>query len=167
MAVTWCWASNGRKLLAPLCGISPTCLYNLSCPEKDIAGHKRAASYIRNSSKWLQHSVMKGRSLLIQMVNYESGGCFATTNVVVEDLLAEFGGLFEEPKGLPPHRSCDHKIILKDGTQPISTRPYRYPFYQKTEIEKLVAEMLKTGMIRPSSSPFSSPVLLVRKVDGS
>jgi hypothetical protein len=46
-------------------------------------------------------------------------------------------------------------------------RPYRYPFYQKEEIEKIVQELLDSGMIRPSHNPFSSPVLVVRKADGT
>ena len=57
--------------------------------------------------------------------------------------------------------------MFKEGTQAISERPYRYTFYQKSQIEKIVHELLEVGSIRPSQSPFSSPVLLVRKANGS
>ncbi|KAL6220009.1 hypothetical protein ACLB2K_007767 [Fragaria x ananassa] len=42
-----------------------------------------------------------------------------------------------------------------------------YPYSQKSEIEKIISDLLAEGIIRPSISPFSSPVLLVKKKDGS
>nr|KYP53509.1 Transposon Ty3-I Gag-Pol polyprotein [Cajanus cajan] len=69
--------------------------------------------------------------------------------------------------GLTPWRSRSHAIKLHASQGPVSVRPYRYPHHQKEEIEKQVKEMLHSRMIRPSSSPFTSPALLVKKKDYS
>ncbi|CAM8982118.1 unnamed protein product [Rhodiola kirilowii] len=82
-------------------------------------------------------------------------------------LLHTYSTVFDPPHGLPPHRSTDHTIPLINGANPITVRPYRYPHYQKTEIETMIKTMLADGIIRPSHSPFSLPVLLVKKKDGS
>jgi len=63
----------------------------------------------------------------------------------VELSLQEFEHVFETPTGLPPLRGHEHPIILKEGAQPVCQRPYRYPFYQKNEIEKIVKELLSMG----------------------
>ena len=68
---------------------------------------------------------------------------------------------------MPPKRLFDHAIPLKPGAVPISLRPYRYNFHQKNELEKQVKEMLSSGIIQASQSPYSSPALLVKKKDGT
>jgi hypothetical protein len=45
--------------------------------------------------------------------------------------------------------------------------PYRHPKKFKDEIEKEIKELLDMGHIRPSSSPFASSVVLVKKKDGT
>lgn len=66
-----------------------------------------------------------------------------------------------------PTRDIGHCITLKEGTEPVNVRPYRYAYFQKAKIKKQVYEMLSLGLIRPTTSPFSSLVLSVKKKDGS
>lgn len=81
----------------------------------------------------------------------------------IVNLLSEFERLFREPHGLPLIKAKDHAIRLYDGVQPPNLRPYRYPYYQKNEIEKIVQEMLSVGVIHLSVSLFSSAIILVEK----
>jgi len=85
----------------------------------------------------------------------------------MDSLLASYEDVFCKPHGLPPARELDHAIHLNPGSGPVNVKPYRYPYFQKNIMEQLVANMLTDGIIRPSTSPFSSPVLLVRKKDGT
>ena len=84
----------------------------------------------------------------------------------IAQLLVEYQNIFEASTGLPPPQSKEHSIILQLGISLISVRPYRCPQLQKNEIERLVVEMLEAGIIQPNTSPYSSPVLLVKKKDG-
>ena len=85
----------------------------------------------------------------------------------LQQLLVQYSHLFEIPTGLPPIRNHDHTIPLIAGSQPVKLKPYRYPSLQKNELERMVSEMLQTGIIRDSTSPFASPVVMVKKKDGS
>lgn len=85
----------------------------------------------------------------------------------IRTLLEEYSDIFSTPKGLPPARAQDHSIPIKQGSQPINSRPYRCPYFQKEEIEKITKEMLNSGVIRNSASPYASPVLLVKKKDNT
>jgi len=75
--------------------------------------------------------------------------------------------VFETPKGIPPIPDHDHVIHLIPRSVPPNIRPYKYLYAQKSEIERMVAEMLEVGIIQPSQSSFSGPVVLVHKKDGS
>lgn len=57
--------------------------------------------------------------------------------------------------------------MLKKDSVLVSVQPYRYSYFHKIEIKKIVADLLKSWVIRPSQSPFSAPMLLVKKSYGS
>jgi len=84
----------------------------------------------------------------------------------IQNVLQRHKQVFQLPKGLPPSRNREHTINLQSCTTPINSRPYRYSFTQKNEMEALIREMLPVEIIWPSISPFSSTVLLVKKKDG-
>ncbi|MCO5604708.1 hypothetical protein L7F22_058878 [Adiantum nelumboides] len=91
-----------------------------------------------------------------------------------EDLeLSKFLNQFQDvfigdiPGELPPKRGDDdHAIELILGSSPPNKPPYRVSQAQQEEIMRQVNELVEKGM-RPSFSPFRSPVLLVHKKDGT
>ena len=87
--------------------------------------------------------------------------------VPVQVLLKQYDDLFQEPNQLPPHRSHDHRIPLKEGISAVNVRPYRHSTLQKDVVEKMTQELLNSGLVQHSSNPFSSPVVLVKKKDGT
>jgi hypothetical protein len=86
---------------------------------------------------------------------------------LMEGLLDSFSDVFTEPMGLPLPRSHDHRIVLKPGAALVAVRPYRYMTAHKDELERQCATMIAQGIICRSDSTFSSPVLLVKKSNGS
>jgi hypothetical protein len=85
----------------------------------------------------------------------------------VKEMIHDNSDLFAVPDRMPPNRVYDHAIPLYHDVVPVNCRPYRYSPHHKDEIEKQVAAMLKAGTVVPSLSPFASPILLVKKKDGS
>ena len=75
--------------------------------------------------------------------------------------------MFDTPKALPPVRDHDHAIHLIPRSVPPKIRPYRYPYVQKSEIERMIAEMLEVGIIQPTQIYLFSLVVLLHNKDGS
>ncbi|WVY96710.1 hypothetical protein V8G54_028861 [Vigna mungo] len=88
-------------------------------------------------------------------------------NTVLQEILGTFEGIFSTPQEIPRKRHFNDQIPIKAGIDPINVRPYRYPHLLKAVIDNQVAEMSQTGIIRASKSPYSTPVILVKKKDGN
>ena len=71
------------------------------------------------------------------------------------------------PDGLPPKRRVSHAIPLEAGAQPITQRGRRLSWQQEQEMLSQVKDLVRKGWISPSSSPWASPILFVKKKDGS
>jgi len=81
----------------------------------------------------------------------------------------EFLPLFLEAlvKNLPPHRPYDHKIPLREGFTPPFGPLYLMSRTELQTLKKWLEENLSKGFIRASSSSAASPILFVKKTDGS
>jgi transposase InsO family protein len=73
----------------------------------------------------------------------------------------------QEANKLPPRRpGIDHAIELTSGAVPPAKKPYGLTREQAAVVKAYVEDMLGKGFIRPSSSPYAAPVLIVKKPDG-
>jgi hypothetical protein len=121
---------------------------------------------MEDGGQFLKSDVSANKGFFLKLICGTSDQSCPPCPPDIQSLLLTYTSVFAEPIELPPPRSHDHKIPLS-CSNPINVRAYRYPYFQKSEIEKLIRDMLSSGVIRPSQSPFSAPVLLVRKPDGS
>ena len=68
---------------------------------------------------------------------------------------------------LPPHRKYDHKIELTEPLPDRSCPLYRQSLAELQETKKWVTDNLDKGFIEATSAPFASPILFVKKADGT
>ena len=70
--------------------------------------------------------------------------------------------------GGPPGRCSVIGHVIDSGTsKPISQTPRRIPVHYQQEVNKAIKEMLDQRIIRPSSSPWASPIVVAKKKGGS
>jgi len=64
---------------------------------------------------------------------------------------------------LPPSREVEFSIDLVPGTGLVSMAPYQMALTELVELKSQIEELLGKQFIRPSTSPWGVPVLLVKK----
>ena len=87
--------------------------------------------------------------------------------VKFKNLFNKFRNVFAFPGDQLGRTSLVQHVIDTGDAMPIKQRPYRVSPDVKKEIDRQVDEMLEKGIIQESISPWSSPVVLVKKKDGS
>ncbi|GFU97193.1 retrovirus-related Pol polyprotein from transposon 297 [Trichonephila clavipes] len=84
----------------------------------------------------------------------------------LSELLRKFSGLFTKTdKSTAAKTNVKHRTFTGDHA-PINQRVYRVSPTERRIIHEEVQKMLDEGIVQPSESPWSSPVVLVRKNDG-
>ena len=63
-------------------------------------------------------------------------------------------------------RLVQHHIDIQ-GANPVKQPPRRLLFHRREEVKRMLNDMLAQGVIEPATGPWSSPVVLVQKKDGS
>ncbi|CAF3904830.1 unnamed protein product [Rotaria sordida] len=84
----------------------------------------------------------------------------------IQDVLWKYGKLFDLRQPSKINITLDH-VIDTDQHRPIYTPPYRRSPQDHQTITEETAKLLKQDSIEPSTSPWCSPVVLVRKKDGT
>lgn len=117
-----------------------------------------------NLSHWKQQTnVPSGSTDTLPTTSVEQVESLNVGEEALNTLLCKFQNIFSEDKyDVGCIRLEPQKVVLTSEL-PISLRPYRASPQDNNEIEKQVKKLVEVGIIRPSHSPYASPVTLVMK----
>ncbi|KAK1665174.1 hypothetical protein QYE76_053333 [Lolium multiflorum] len=141
--------------------VTPKDKSTITCYECGVVGH-----YSNECPKKLAKLAANTAAPAQQQRRVTNGKKFAPNN--------RSGRLFhmsaEEAQEAPDvvlDRDIEFIIELIPGTGPIAQRAYNMNPAELVELKKQLDELLAKGLIRPSASPWRSPVLFVDKKDGA
>nr|GEZ80800.1 putative reverse transcriptase domain-containing protein [Tanacetum cinerariifolium] len=136
-----------------------------------------------HAPEFIYHGSLPGKSMQIisalqarTLLSHGCEGFLATihdmtpeiSSIQDQPIVSEFPDVFpDELPGIPPVREVEFNIELIPGAEPISKAPYRMAPVELKELKDQLQELLERGFIRPSVSPWGTPVLFVNKKDGS
>lgn len=86
----------------------------------------------------------------------------------ITNLTKKFSSLFSKPNDRLSFTTCVQAEIRTTSDAPIYTKYYPYPMSLQREVEAQIQKLLDDDIIRPSRSPYISPVIIVpKKLDAS
>ena len=140
---------------------------DVTCPIMTISANA-AECEIRNGATGFLCFVSEA-GVITSAMQIGDEGTTEAERIQLKALIERHRLLFPDklPDELPPHRDTVHGIDLVPGAEPPYRPPIRIPLNQLPELERQIRELIRTGRLRPSLSPFGAPVFFVQKKDGS
>ena len=183
------WLKAHRALLS-ICDDTPTVTlhngkrcYVIRCGAAVIGQPKDSCNTLCSAVEFNETRAQEGSRIFVVLVNKQQtcdhvaavgpapgGGKMTPDLTALHKLLHEFEDILvnDLPGGVPGDRPETGEVIpLQPGSRPVFRRPYRLSPAEKTEVTRTIEELLAKGFIKPSKSPYGSPVLFVAKKDGS
>ena len=106
-------------------------------------------------------------SHLTELYEKSTEGMTSVQKKQVAKLLGKYGHIFSKDEtDLGRTGIIRHKISV-DGNRPIKQPMRRVPVHMQDEVEKQLDHMLEQDIVQPSARPWASPIVLVKKKDGS
>lgn len=96
-----------------------------------------------------------------EQVNYAEG--IAKESNDIRRILNKYSELFGPVSDSGTVDTSVRAEIKTTTEEPVYTKSYPYPANLRTEVEKQISDLLKDGIIRPSRSPYNSPLWIVPK----
>ena len=104
---------------------------------------------------------------LLNMLDLSESDCTSDQLDTLKALLSQHTDIFEMDSSELGHSNVVQHMIDTGDNASIKQHPYRTPIVQRDRIAQLIKQMEEQGIVRPSCSPWASPVVLVPKKDGS
>jgi hypothetical protein len=115
-----------------------------------------------------KRSIRKGATLFLVQLTAVGDDVEDTVATPYTILLEEYADVLQPiPTGLPLEREMAHIIPLEPDGKPPFRPIYRLSPLELLEAKKHIKEYLEKGWIEPSSLPYGSPILFVKKRDGA
>ncbi|GBG60185.1 hypothetical protein CBR_g3429 [Chara braunii] len=131
-------------------------------PHPSISCHVVSAASMRASI--IRDDIEEmGVCFLHALPHHDALSTDSSSDPCITELLDAYGDVFEGLHGVVPDRPIRHEIILEDSVVPPHGCIYRMSKEELSVLRAQLDDLLKKGWIRPSSSPYSPPVLFVRK----